>query len=68
MPVVTAKDFGNPQAAGEYQIGNAYYQVDRRHIAAWAENPELTFRTIVCTSVRDRRERYALGAPFEARR
>ncbi|MBM0207179.1 hypothetical protein JNW90_32425 [Micromonospora sp. STR1s_5] len=63
LPTVTHYDIGNPTEPGEYTFRGMTVRVDQQHLQAWRQQPETTFRTILCTRAGDTTIRLALGEP-----
>jgi hypothetical protein len=61
LPTITRRDVGNPTKPGEYTFKGMHVQVDRQHLQAWQQQPETSFRTILCTRAGDTTIRLALG-------
>lgn len=62
MPItITRSDLGHPTETGEYEFEGMKVSVDSQHLKAWAEAPEASFRTILCTRAGQDQVRLTLG-------
>lgn len=63
MPItITRSDLGDPTEAGEYPFEGMTVSVDTQHLKEWAESPDASFRTILCTRAGQDHVRLALGS------
>lgn len=61
LPIVSYPDLKHPSEPGNYPFEGSMIQVDKEHLQAWREQPDLSFRTIRLSRAGDTTRRFALG-------